>query len=234
MHNALSEFSYAPVTQDPTLLDTLRERLLKPAARDPQSELWSRVNDEQCLYDNVLCVEALHVLALCNVFAYFDATYPTYYEMSRIPHFGDWTDSITLVNAIGDRAESLFGFPVGDDSDNDEIVRLFTHARDDEFVSTIARLILQTIMPSLATMTSGPVYLLLDNAGTLNEWGERILSPAPEMTRDLSRIPSIAFGDSLTDEGMAGQFSALSLGNTAVALPDDSSIAFIARLAKGE
>ncbi|MEC9319030.1 MAG: hypothetical protein VYD08_04015, partial [Pseudomonadota bacterium] len=158
------------------------------ASRD---DIIARVRDEQCVYSNVMTSEALNVMALCLLYRMLYETHPNKNDVTA-DALGDWAEEHTLLNNICDKAEALLDIDTsGMEGEPDDIAR-FTHATDIERVEIILSMLatpLYALLPELNTM---PVYLILDNGGSLDAWGNALAQGESEDS------PILVFGDSLS------------------------------------
>lgn len=211
----------------------LAQHVFSPSMLASPDTVTKVIMDEQCLYDNAINPNILSLIALCTLFQHFDE-HPNY---SELEYTGEraWADSINLFNTICRHAESHLGIDTSGESGTEEEIRLFTHARDDERVATILSLAMQPILTLLAGNNTGPLYLMLDDGGTLDDWGNQLQRDIPA-DYDNGRVPVIVFGDSLTADSLrnarlAGEMASGDLVR-AVDFADNDSLAFVARLTK--
>lgn len=198
------------------------------ASRD---DFIARVRDEHCMYNNVVSNEALNLMALCLLYRTLDDSQANGND-NAFNALGDWADEHTLLNNICDKAETLLDIDTSGMTGSPDDIARFTHATDIERVEAILSIVtapLYTLLPELSSM---PVYLMLDNGGSLDEWGKAL-------TQDMNENPPIlVFGDSLSEASLHNKQLAtmMASGRLATATPaqTESSIAFVARISKKE
>ena len=198
------------------------------ASRD---DIIARVRDEQCVYSNVMTSEVLNVMALCLLYRMLYETHPNKNDVTA-DALGDWAEEHTLLNNICDKAEALLDIDTsGLEGEPDDIAR-FTHATDIERVENILSMLttpLYALLPELNTM---PVYLILDNGNSLDEWGNALAQSEEDDS------PILVFGDSLSTASLHNEQLAMMMSSgvlsSATPSQEESSIAFLSLIKKDE